>query len=548
MSVDFTGQKIKLTYASLLHLDPAGTGISVNFEQVYDGDGTASGLYVSSTGIRAGNVSIVGQQVRLEETPGSDYIALQAPTSVSSIYSITFPGSAPAGDNHILESNASGVLSWIPTPGGGSGTNAFGTIVVSGQSDIVAEAAPDTLTIVAGSGITLTTNAATDTLTITSSITQYTDEMSQDATASLIQSGTGITWSYDDANNTLTPTVSLTPFSTTNLAEGTNLYFTDERVDDRVAALIQNGTGITWSYNDGAGTLTPTVTITQYTDELAQDAVGGILVDSGRIDFTYNDAVPSITADIVAGSITSTYVNSSITTAAFSTISVSGQSDVVADSAADTLTLVAGTNITITTNAGADSITINASGGGGGGDVTAAANLTDNAIVRGDGGAKGVQTSGVIVDDTDNVTGMSTLTLPNTGLHLLDTNASHDLIIAPGSDLTADRTLTITTGDANRTLTLTADSSIGGTAYVVGGTDVPVSDGGTGASSFTAYAVVCGGTTSTNPLQSIASVGSAGEVLTSNGAGALPTFQAAGGGGSTNVGITTLTAHGLISS
>lgn len=45
--------------------------------------------------------------------------------------------------------------------------------------------------------------------------------------------------------------------------------------------------------------------------------------------------------------------------------------------------------------------------------------------------------------------------------------------------------------------------------------------------SATAYAVVCGGTSTANPLQPIASVGSAGQVLTSNGAGALPTFQAA---------------------
>lgn len=61
---------------------------------------------------------------------------------------------------------------------------------------------------------------------------------------------------------------------------------------------------------------------------------------------------------------------------------------------------------------------------------------------------------------------LETVALPNTGLHLLDTNASHDLIIAPGSDLTADRTLTITTGDADRTLTL-ANS---GTAVVGTGT------------------------------------------------------------------------------
>lgn len=57
----------------------------------------------------------------------------------------------------------------------------------------------------------------------------------------------------------------------------------------------------------------------------------------------------------------------------------------------------------------------------------------------------------------------------------------------------------------------------------------PVADGGTGINSTTAYAVLCGGTTSTGPLQSIASVGSSGQVLTSNGAGALPTFQAPGG-------------------
>jgi hypothetical protein len=56
---------------------------------------------------------------------------------------------------------------------------------------------------------------------------------------------------------------------------------------------------------------------------------------------------------------------------------------------------------------------------------------------------------------------------------------------------------------------------------------VTVAQGGTGDSSLTAYAVMCGGTTSTGAVQSIAGVGTSGQVLTSNGAGALPTFQAA---------------------
>lgn len=59
---------------------------------------------------------------------------------------------------------------------------------------------------------------------------------------------------------------------------------------------------------------------------------------------------------------------------------------------------------------------------------------------------------------------------------------------------------------------------------------IQVAKGGTGVASTTAYAVLCGGTTSTGALQSIASVGSSGDVLTSNGAGALPTFQTPSGG------------------
>lgn len=50
---------------------------------------------------------------------------------------------------------------------------------------------------------------------------------------------------------------------------------------------------------------------------------------------------------------------------AFATIAVSGQSNVVADSAADTLTLVAGENIAITTNATTDAVTVSFAGGNG---------------------------------------------------------------------------------------------------------------------------------------------------------------------------------------
>lgn len=60
--------------------------------------------------------------------------------------------------------------------------------------------------------------------------------------------------------------------------------------------------------------------------------------------------------------------------------------------------------------------------------------------------------------------------------------------------------------------------------------------GGSGDSSHTAYAVLCGGTTSTAPVQSVSGVGSTGQALVSNGAGALPTWQNVSGSGTVNSG------------
>lgn len=60
-------------------------------------------------------------------------------------------------------------------------------------------------------------------------------------------------------------------------------------------------------------------------------------------------------------------------------------------------------------------------------------------------------------------TDITSVELNNTGLTIDDTDASHQLSIIPGSNLTADRTLTVTTGDANRVLTFAGDATISGT-------------------------------------------------------------------------------------
>jgi len=52
------------------------------------------------------------------------------------------------------------------------------------------------------------------------------------------------------------------------------------------------------------------------------------------------------------------------------------------------------------------------------------------------------------------------LTFSNEGLHILDLGGDHDLIIKPGTDLSANRILTITTGDAARTITLSGNPTL----------------------------------------------------------------------------------------
>lgn len=89
----------------------------------------------------------------------------------------------------------------------------------------------------------------------------------------------------------------------------------------------------------------------------------------------------------------------------FQTIAVAGQSNVVADTTTDTLTLVAGSGITLTTNATSDSITIAATSGGGG-------TVTSVAV---SGGTTGLTTSGGPITTSGTITIAGTLVAANGG-------------------------------------------------------------------------------------------------------------------------------------
>jgi hypothetical protein len=98
-------------------------------------------------------------------------------------------------------------------------------------------------------------------------------------------------------------------------------------------------------------------------------------------------------------------------------------------------------------------------------------------------------------------------------------------------------------GNATNSLTSVSPSATSGVPFIsqgaaadpIFGTAV-VAGGGTGVVSTTAYAPICGGTTSTNPLQSASTgIANVGYVLTSTGAGSLPDWEPVPGGGLTGL-------------
>jgi Concanavalin A-like lectin/glucanases superfamily len=118
-----------------------------------------------------------------------------------------------------------------------------------------------------------------------------TDEQIDDRVAALIAAGTGISVTYDDAANTLTIATTVIPLD-------------NEALDDRVNALLVAGTGITKTYDDAANTLTIATTVVPLDAEAVDDRVNALLVAGTGITKTYDDAANTLTLDALVPDIT----------------------------------------------------------------------------------------------------------------------------------------------------------------------------------------------------------------------------------------------------
>ena len=255
--------------------------------------------------------------------------------------------------------------------------------VLAGGVTITADTSTDTLAFTAGTGITVTGDAVGDQVTITNSAPNVDQNLfgsiassdgdttitanSANATLNFVGGG-GIGFILNDAAKSITvtnssPNVDQSIFNTVRVAGQTDV--TTASVNGVLTFVAGTNTTLTTDNTGKSVTINSSGATQNLFETFSADS--GTITASGATDTFTIAGGTGITTAITGDTITLTNSSPNADQNLFANVAVSGQSTVTAETTTDTLTLVAGTNVTITTDAGTDSITINASGGGGGG-------------------------------------------------------------------------------------------------------------------------------------------------------------------------------------
>ena len=260
--------------------------------------------------------------------------------------------------------------------------NIFQNVLAGGQT-ITADTSTDTLSFAAGTGITITGDATGDQVTITNSAPNVNQNLfgsfaspdddttitanSASTTLNFV-SGGGVSFGMNDTSKSVTltntsPNVDQNIFNTVRVSGQTDVTTASVNgvltfVGGTNTTLTTDNTGKSVTINSSGSTQNLFSTIGADTGSTTANSATDTLTVTGGTGIT-----TAITGDTLTVTNSSPNADQNL----FSSVAVAGQSPITATGTTDSLTLVAGTNVTITTDTGTDSITINASGGGGGG-------------------------------------------------------------------------------------------------------------------------------------------------------------------------------------
>ena len=335
-------------------------------------------------------------------------------------------------DSDTLRVKASGVTNAML---GGSIANsklANSSITVTDGSNSTATSLGGTVTFSAGEGIDVAESSGTVTYSAEDATTSNKGVASFSSDNFAVSSGAvtikdGGVANAELVNSAITlnsSSVSLggsLTLDTGSIGEGSNLYHTNERVDDRVNALLTAGTGISLSYDDAAGSLTITNSNSaDITGVTAGNGLSGggssgavsLALDLNELTAATVDIANDSIAIIDAGDNSSKKESLADIATAMAGTGITATNGVLSTTVGDITSVVAGSGLTGGGTSG--DVTVNVIGGDG---ITANANdIALSSTVAGDGLAHASGVLSVNVDDSSIETDSDTLQVKASGI------------------------------------------------------------------------------------------------------------------------------------
>jgi hypothetical protein len=383
------------------------------------------------------------------------------------------------------------IEAFVAGAGGGSSSDSFKNIAVAGQSTVVADSPTDTLTLVGGTGLSITTDSSTDTITLTNSSPDQVVSLTGSGSVSISGTYPNFTISGTDTNTTYSAGSGLnqigTIFEHDNTSSVTTLSATSRTY---VTGLTFDSFGHVTGYTTGSETVTDTNTTYSISAETTTGGadlrltgsdtttdnvsiIGGTNVtvtrtDANTITISANDTSvewseiqnkpdPTITlAGDLTGSVTLTDLANGTLTATIAANSVELGTDTTGNYVA---TIASGTGISVS-GSGSENAAVTVSHA----DTSTVTNLTATArtyvtaLTFDDfGHVTGYTTSSETVTDTNTTYSISAETATGgVNLRLTGSDSSTDDVkLAAGTNITLTRT------DAN-TITIAASGGGGG--------------------------------------------------------------------------------------